>query len=364
MKKYNMELVNKYIYGEDIEDYTIDELEDDKEFIMLVIEKTNDKKIYDLCSERLKKDYTFVRKLIIKFKNDIEFICPAADFYITNAEDEVNIMELIIIMSQITENKNQEQHKKYCVQRDTLFAAKRINIERGKLICEDKDAVNQIGMGYALIYETFNKSKIVLDFYAKKYIDTIFEENNISVETMLHQQFNNPEKLKKVGINNYMLNFIEMYDSMLASYLSTNINLMKDFYKKIIDIINKWNKYNAINEQIKYNLIFNKVHEYMEENENDCMFTETDLLYYVGKELGVIDKINRYVGFNNDFANDYEEEFLKDTLNVSYIDLVHYNNVRKIITSILFNKDEETTDLTNNDDKGKILKFKTNNTIN
>ena len=63
-------------------------------------------------------------------------------------------------------------------------------------------------------------------------------------------------------------------------------------------------------------------------------------------------------------VENYEEEFLKDTLNVSYIDLVHYNNVRKIITSILFNKDEETTDLTNNDDKGKILKFKTNNTIN
>lgn len=34
MKKYSKELINKYIKGEDIKNYQIEELEDDKDFMI------------------------------------------------------------------------------------------------------------------------------------------------------------------------------------------------------------------------------------------------------------------------------------------------------------------------------------------
>ena len=43
MRKYSIDLINRYINGLDIEEYTIDELEDDPEFMLEVIKKTGDK---------------------------------------------------------------------------------------------------------------------------------------------------------------------------------------------------------------------------------------------------------------------------------------------------------------------------------
>ena len=42
MKKYSRGLINKYINGEEIIDYNIEELEDDKDFMMQVISISND----------------------------------------------------------------------------------------------------------------------------------------------------------------------------------------------------------------------------------------------------------------------------------------------------------------------------------
>ena len=56
MKKYSRDLVEKYINGEDIEDYSLDELENDKNFMMLVISQTTDRKMYNYCSESVKSE--------------------------------------------------------------------------------------------------------------------------------------------------------------------------------------------------------------------------------------------------------------------------------------------------------------------
>ena len=69
MEKYSKKMINDYILGNDIKEYSIERLENDKEFMMLVIGATNDEKFYNSCSEKLKKDYSFVRYLIEKFKS-------------------------------------------------------------------------------------------------------------------------------------------------------------------------------------------------------------------------------------------------------------------------------------------------------
>ena len=366
MKKYDKEIINSYINGTDIEGYSIDELENDKEFMMLVIRTTNDKNFYNLCSDNIKKDYDFVKFIINKFKTDIDFICKVADYFLANVEDELMRTELTIIMAGLTEKRKEEKYYEYKITSDAIFTAKRVKIEMAKIEMKDEYSSNEIGMGFLLIFDSYNSSKIVLDFYAKKFIESIFEEYDIDLENMLHQQFNSSEQINKMGINNYMLNFIGAYDSMLASYLSTNIELMKDFSNKIREVQTNWDKYNNVNEQKKYNLIFNKVHEYMEQVEDEGLLTKTDLLYYVGKELGIVEKIAKYdkvrAEFAEDIINGLDDEFLTDTFNVSFKDRVHYDNVKRIITSILFtNKYEEKSDNQKEDNKNKCKIFKLNN---
>ena len=45
MEKYSNEMIKDYILGNEIKGYSIEELEDDKDFMMLVIGTTNDEKI-------------------------------------------------------------------------------------------------------------------------------------------------------------------------------------------------------------------------------------------------------------------------------------------------------------------------------
>lgn len=345
--KYSKEIVNSYINGTDIEGYSIDELENDKEFMMLVIQITNDKNFYNLCSQDVKKDYDFVKFMIDKFKTDLDFICEVADYFFKNVEDELTRTELTIIMTSLTEKRNEKKYSGYKIVSDTIFTLKRVIIEAIKI--RDGYTSNEVGMGFALIFDSFSSSKIVSDFYAKKFIEAIFEENDIDLENMLHQQFNSVEQINEIGINNYMLNFIGHYDSMLSSYLSTNIELMREFSDKIREIEKNWDKYISINEQKKYNLIFDKVNEYMNETQLDGLLTETDLLYYVGKELGIVDKIAKYDKGRNEFAEDIinglDDDFLISTLNVSCNDRLHYDSVKNIITSILFtNRINDTFD--------------------
>ena len=50
MLKYSASTVEDYIEGNDIEDFDIDELENDRSFMLDVIKKTKDKNFYNLCS--------------------------------------------------------------------------------------------------------------------------------------------------------------------------------------------------------------------------------------------------------------------------------------------------------------------------
>ena len=56
MKNIDASLIEKYINGDDLGEYSIEQLENDKDFMTSVINYTNDVKMYSLCSDELKKD--------------------------------------------------------------------------------------------------------------------------------------------------------------------------------------------------------------------------------------------------------------------------------------------------------------------
>ena len=365
MEKYNKELIINYINGNDIDGYDINELENDKLFMKKVIDFTNDEKMYNFCSDNLKKDYEFIKYIILKFKNNIEFITSVADYFLENTDTDYERTELSIIMSKLTEReKGVNQYNVLC---DAIYSGKRLQIELYKLQNKNEELANEIGMGFLLIYDLYNNSEIILKFYAKKIIEDIFKEYDIELEKLLHSQFKMPDEINKQGLNNYMLSFIEVYDPMLASYASTHLDVLLSFRENIINVQKNWNKYNNECEREKYNYMFEKVHEYMEAA--DSIFTEEYLIYYIGSKLGILEKIKQYDYVSEEMIEyvieELSDEFVEQTFKVSFIERLHYKNVKDIIENTLFGKN---IDLMSNSieegkksNKCKILKLKFDN---
>ena len=254
MKKYNIETVYNYINGEDITDFTLEELESNTNFMIDVINVSNDKNFYNFTEDNVKTDYRFVKFIINKFKEDENLITVVADTYIENQDNEQNYIELLIIMCNLIKDKNSKNYKKYKFLLEVNHKSKRLQIELGKLKM-NTEAADNLGMGFLIIYDSFNSSQIILDYYAKAIIEDIFEEYDIVLEDYLHQRFNTFEKIEKIGIKKYILDFIAVYDEMLSSYLSSHIYLLEDISKQLDKIKNNWNKYIETKERKKYNEI-------------------------------------------------------------------------------------------------------------
>ncbi len=372
MKKYSKELINKYIKGEDIKNYQIEELEDDKDFMIQVIKETNDKKIYNLCSEKVKKDYEMVKFMVLAYNNDLKFITDIADKYLKEVGDSLERIELALIMLDLTLKKDNEKATKYKMIVDTIFFSKRLGIEICKAKQNDDDYSREVGMGFLYMFDLYNSSDIVIKYFAKKTIEAIFIEYDINLEQLLHSKFKNAKDIELQGINNYMINFLGMYDHMLSSYISTHIELLSDFSDKISDVINNWENYNEQEERKRYNDMIEQVHSYMENA--DSIMTETDILYYVARQLGIDKTLAYYDGISNEIYQDIIQgidikdlddangDFVTFTINNSIAERKHYLEVKKIMLNSLFGNEQSKIFPTNDinilkNDKYKILKI-------
>ena len=358
MEKYEKKLIIDYINGNDIEEYNIEDLENDLEFMIQVIKESNDKKMYNFCSDSLKKDYRLVKFLIDKYNNDLKYICNVADYFLETVEDDFERTELSIIMSNLTRNKS--NITKYNVISNTIYSGKRLQVELYKLKNNEDDFANELGMGFLLIYDLYNTSNIVLDFYAKKIIEDIFNEYDIELEKLLHTKFKTSEEINIKGINNYMISFIEIYDPMLASYASSHLEVLLPFKKMIIEIQKNWDNYNKTKEFNIYTTMLEEIHKYMEEYEYKSNYTETEYLYYTALKLGINEKIKRYDNLNDDIYNDLINSFngYMDENNLDFTDMIHIKKIKEIMINCLNEKFQEDDYLVNNENKKcKILKI-------
>lgn len=98
MKKYSRKLLSDYLLGKSIDDYDIDELESNPEFIKEIIDFSNDKSMYNLCDDELKKNFNLMKFLVLKFKDDEQFIKKIArDFQIVLIMKQI-FLKLILLL--------------------------------------------------------------------------------------------------------------------------------------------------------------------------------------------------------------------------------------------------------------------------
>lgn len=344
MKKIDISLIRKYVNGEDLGEYSIEQLENDKDFMMGVISYTNDTKMYSSCSELVKQDYEFVKYLVLKFKDNSEFITAVADNYLDNTDTDWERRELNIIMEKVLPK---ELSEKYEMVNETLYFEKRLEVEIAEV--KDSKLETMIGMGFWIMFDQYNGSDVILDYYANNMIGEIIRDNNINFEKMLHTQFKSSDKITEMGINNYIVNFIGYYDSMLSSYVSTHLDIIKPIANRIKLIQDNWDKYSSVDETRRYNNMLDMVHEYM--GMSDSNMEENEVLYYVAKELGIIEKVKQYDGskeaeerFEEEYGyglyDDCDEEVMDDMVRFeierNLKERLVYLRVKKIIMNQLF----------------------------
>lgn len=366
--KYSRKELNNYIMGNDTET-DIEILENDPEFMLEVILSTHDKNFYELCSTQVKLNYEFVKKVVLIFNADSEFICKVANTYFENTADkldDIDELEFLVIMQELLEKNKSEESMRYSILVSAKFQSHRLMIELAKI---QNPELENIGMGFLDIYDKYNSSSFIINNFAKRMISDIFDEYDIDLEKYLHEQFDNFDKLEKIGIRTYLLEFISCYDDFLSSYLSTHLNLLDELLEKINKIRKNWNSYINKAESLKYNQILDYVHKYMEEIQFETSHDEVTILYYIATELGIAQKLLKYdsswsMVYQEDFTEDEYLSEIKKLIDYEkqywdFNDFRHYYNLKNMIKNILSGNIPEKTDDGNREDNrsGDIIDF-------
>jgi len=260
LNKIISSLVYNYVNARDINNtdaIDVKILENDPAFMMEVIEYTNDKRIYNVCSNKVKKDLEFVKFFINRFSCDKKSIMIVADYYLRSIRNRADIgfIEVNILMakylpkSNFLYDPNFDKSIKYHVVPDFLYAKEipeitaSIEAELQDKTIEEREKA-EFGLGFLFIIAKYWKSLVVLNFFAEKMLTTIFHENyNCSFEHLVHTQFNSIEELEENGIDDFFISYVNKYDERLSWYIIPHIHLLDDLKKDLEVIKSNWKIY-------------------------------------------------------------------------------------------------------------------------
>lgn len=281
MQKYSDEIVKKYINGEDIEGYSFEELENDKEFMMKVIKISKDKNFYDSCSEKLLNDYEFIKYLILTFKDDLEFVSMVADNYLDTEPKDEDALELQIIMYNLTENDfhlhSMYSHKlaRMTKVRDMVFNLKYLDTLKIKSL-------------FLLVTNKYFDNKIIMDYYAEDILDALYEDNYFKLKGLFLRKFKITDNLSKPELVEFIIEMVNTSDIGLAAYLRKNENLLEFYIDDIRSEQLKWQKELKEGHEDIYEEIYNLC---LIENK-DNFFLGENILYYAFKETGILEEMD------------------------------------------------------------------------
>lgn len=351
MNKYNKQTIYDYINGTTIKDYTKKELENDKKFMKMVIGITRNKKIYERCSKIVKQDPEFIKSMLVIFNSDIEFITKIMDEYILISNDLQTFTELIVLICEYT--KNTDKFSKYEKYRELIYLDFKAKIELTKQEYIGTNIEKEIGMGFIFIFDFYNHCKKTLNYFATNFIADIFNEYDVDLEKLIHNDFNTFKDLEDYGINKYIFNFINKYDYSLSNYVTTNRLVLKPIFNKLEIIKQEWSLYPDKKLTKQYEVMFEKVFDYMQEINNSTL-KELELIYYLGQELDISENLKKYDVFKKDELYDYIIDNMDskiENLNFNIYDIKYITDVKNIMIETLELKDTNKNNL-----KQRILK--------
>ena len=229
---YDENLIDSYINKSPI--LNRKRLENDPNFMLNVIKKTNDKMFYYFCSNSVKHDYNFVSYLLNHFSNSVMFCDEVLRGYIV---DEIDVFELkheiFHIYDQITSFKNSSLKRTYNNFLNIIYKYEKLVIEDATKDEEMATMSDEIGLGFVFILSEYTK-KTEQMFFARKMLKDIFSFDVINdIVKNVHSKFRRKDDFLEYGINHFIIDFIQKYDIYLADFVQCNINLLTDVKKQI-----------------------------------------------------------------------------------------------------------------------------------
>ena len=341
MTKYSREVIVNYIFGNDLgEGYSIGKLENSSEFMKEVLLLSKDKNFYNLCSNRVKKNYEFVKAVVMNFNKDVDFIVKVSENYLNSSRNKLNNIELLIILCQYLD-KNGSLYLIYKSQIDNyldmeIFSA---SMAAYRNVLKRPELKELLGSGFCFLHKKYGSREIILDYMAKQSIENILGYNLCRFEEHLHNRFSKFESFEKIGITKYLVEYLEVFDELLSSYVLTNIKLLTDTKEKLKLIKENWDEYNKKVEDRRYKFLLEVVHIYMKEEAHFSTLDEKTLLYFIGNELRINDKIFKYDNISHGMYEsilDYVSKLKVEDF--SFPDLKIYYKLKPIIINILTGK--------------------------
>lgn len=360
MSKYSKKVLYDYILGNDIYGYDIDELENDYIFIKEVVDISGDKKMYDLCDDKLKGNFELMKFLVLKFKDDEQFIKKVAQDFLKLSNDEDDIFEINIIVSNLVG----KEYSSLLENINYIDAKCKYNELRTKYILESRNDSEEVKDYYQMSFDYFADvyagREIIIDYIAKNMVDEIFSEEDYSLEELIHTKFKTKEDLEQFGTINFILSYVSLYDSHLSDYLKTNIKLIDTLKDSINNIKNNFNSYNERKRNEIMNWIIDYLYKYSLENGH---FSGIELIRHITKDLNIKDPIIKKE--ISDYCDDLEEfSYPMMQTDIEDTDLksnIEYTKLKMKVKEVLkkYEVPDEYFEENESNHKCKVLRFTT-----
>lgn len=309
---FPISLVYAYIYGEDLPDnVSIDELENNPEFMVNVLRMSKDSKMYDLCSDNVKCNSKFVEFIVDNFKNNPDFVLNVVDYYYDHTQER----ELIFfeIMVKLVENYKFDT---YSFKLYTVYAEERVRLSSYRNSLDSEEFIDEFGLGFIVLEHTYGESEILLNYLIKCLLnEVLLDDMAMSFEQLIHSKFKDPKKLESYGIRNFLIDYIRSLDIYLADYLCVHPELLNIYVKKVKSIFKRWDIYlENLNTQREL-IIYQAISEFEKNNYNACIPTMQILLELIHKKrlekyLDTVILVGQAKDIPFDEEYDYDDNFI------------------------------------------------------
>ena len=313
----------------------------DYNFYIDAINIANDKDIYFKSPKEIKTNYQFVLFLLEKFYEDKKFINEVAQFYLNNInKKDYSYQELIFIMSDFIPIYDEEYNNKYEIEKNKIYQDKRKSIED---FLKEEQYDEEYGMGFFLLLFQ-EKSKIIVDYFANKFLEEIFYTmDNLTLEDIIHMNFSKKEDFIKHGIDNYIIEYVDLFDKDLANYLEDDPFIYIDIKMEIERIIENWNNYIDKKFSPKIALLKTKINEIIKKYKSTLSSKQ----------------IHKYINNNNIIPIDLPEDE-NYTINSTLININDCKCIKEsldLVERLFANNNQNKEEKKQNNNKVKILKF-------
>lgn len=287
MKKWNLNTIRNYIEGLDIE-FDLEELENDVEFMMAVINYSNDYKMYSFCGDKIKYNYELIKFMIQKFNANTNYVIELAnDYFDHTLTDEylddiptIEYLEVLLTLDKYLPRSLEENIIMEKIRARNEYMRYRVSFEAS---LENDPEENSLGFDFIEYF--YSGSVLIKDFFAYNMIDEIFSSHKI--EKKLHETY----KEKPNSSISVLIELLKCYDMELAYYVTARIKEFNTHLNEIDKMINRWDTYITNSRHEKANDVIDAIYKYYDEFGYAIASSVDQIITYFGNKYNILEEM-------------------------------------------------------------------------